>query len=70
MAFFWLVVCETNEKIQKGPSKKQKDKRSSGESSAMEAKVRRGLNFIYFKTFKGNRQRLKLDIVILSTYEA
>lgn len=41
--------------------------------SVPEAKVQgsqkgRGVNKICFKTFEGNRQRLKLDVLILSTF--
>lgn len=40
--FFWLVECETDEEIQKGPKEKQEDKRGPGECSVWETKEREG----------------------------
>lgn len=78
--FFWLVECETAKKIQKGSLDRQEDKRGQVQQKAVFKKPRfsrevqkaeRGdFFFIYFKIVEGNRQRLKLAILIPSTFKA
>lgn len=79
-AFVWLVECETAKKIQKGPLERQEDKRGQVQQKAVFKKSRfsregpkggeRGFVFICFKIVEGNRQRLKVAILMPSTFKA
>lgn len=40
--FFWLVECETEEKIRKGPLERQEDRSGPGECSIRDAKRTEG----------------------------